>query len=489
MNGVVGRKKAQEILFFAAALLFLAWFGGAADLQRYAVTAAQAVFTTAGFLLAAALAPCLIRLADRKGRIGNALSRSETLRLLLLFALAVLPRAAWWLNYPPRIDSDYQLYVRMGAVYAETGQPEMSSYLLTVAPNAVVYSVFTGLLMRVFGTSAMTLVWAAAVLNVCNIMLLYGAGRKITSGARAFAAAAAFALLPENVFYSNTPGIEAPAMFAMLAGLLLVLSGKGRNNRARFLLSVGGSAALAFSASIRPNAWAALIAAAVWLLRDGGAFRRAKEILPRLIPLLVGAALVFSGLQALNAELFTEQRPVSGLGWSLYEGLDLESGGKWTPEKSARCVEVIDAHDPEEADRIFLNEALERYRGYSFPDKIRLFLRKGGSLWYETRYSVFAAEGTPLCENLDHAARTCWAGCIAVCIFGLLYRFRHRGGPGVSIAAGLPLTVLLLTSAWHEIGTSIGRYHYMLIPFLLLLTMIILPGREELNRLKGGPRV
>ena len=44
-------------------------------------------------------------------------------------------------------------------------------------------------------------------------------------------------------------------------------------------------------------------------------------------------------------------------------------------------------------------------------------------------------------------------------------------------AAGLLLTVILLTTGWHCIGTSIGRYHYMLIPFVLLLTAMLLPGK------------
>ena len=62
------------------------------------------------------------------------------------------------------------------------------------------------------------------ILHVCNILLVYGTGRQIMSGPRAFTAAAVFALLPENIFYSHIPGVEAPAMFTALAGLLLILA-------------------------------------------------------------------------------------------------------------------------------------------------------------------------------------------------------------------------------------------------------------------------
>ena len=44
----------------------------------------------------------------------------------------------------------------------------------------------------------------------------------------------------------------------------------------------------------------------------------------------------------------------------------------------------------------------------------------------------------------------------------------------------LCLVILLLTTAWHEAGTSIGRYHYMLIPFVFLLTGMLLPDSAEI---------
>jgi hypothetical protein len=46
----------------------------------------------------------------------------------------------------------------------------------------------------------------------------------------------------------------------------------------------------------------------------------------------------------------------------------------------------------------------------------------------------------------------------------------------------MPLIIILLTVMWHEIGTSIGRYHYMLIPFVLLSAAILLPGKRELQQ-------
>ena len=470
---------AQGIVFLCAGLLFAVFFFGETDLLGQELWPHQRIGNLAVFLALVLLLPFLVRPVTGSRKLRDFLSRSETRNLLVLFALAAVSRIAWALAVPARIDSDYGLYVRMGQYYAEHGKPEIDNYMLTVAPNAVTYSVLTGILMRLFGASAGTLVVFAEILHVCNILLVYAIGRQFTSGPRAFAAAAVFALLPENIFYSNIPGIEAAAMFPALAGLLLVLYGCRCTQRTRMLLCFGGGAALTFSACIRPNAWVVLAAAAVWLLREKETGQPVQQKALRLAALLAGAALVFCGHTALKSSLFGEQRPVSGLGWSLYEGLDLESGGKWTEEKSKRCIEVIGEYSPEEADAVFRQEALERFRGYSFPEKLRMFLRKGGSLWYESRYAVFSLEGTEHANDWRQAADFCWAVCMAVFIGSLLYRRNKPLSIAGRNAAGLLLTVILVTTAWHMAGTSIGRYHYMLIPFVLLAAALLLPGKGK----------
>ena len=476
MSGTERQNRAERFVFLCTALLFAAFFLGEADLRRQEVFPVQLAGNAAVFVAMAVLTPFAARLTAGRQRLRAFLSRSEIRNLMLLAVIAVLPRIAWGLAVPVRIDSDYGLYVRMGQCYAETGRPEIDNYMLTVAPNTVTYSVLTGLLMRLFGTSAMTLVAFTEILHAANVLLVYGVGRQMTSRARAFAAAAVFALLPENIFYSNTPGIEAPAMFTALAGLLAVLAGRRQKSAGRTLLCGTGGATLVLSACIRPNAYVILFTAAVLLLQEK---EPVKGKVLRLAALLTGAVLVFCGYQALKGQLFVEQQPVSGLGWSMYEGLDLESGGKWTEEKSKRCIEVIGKYGPEEADAIFRQEAMERFRGYSFSQKLRMVLRKGGSLWYESRYSIFAIDTAGTWKGWRQIADFGWYGCLAAFIAGLLYRWRKPMERTAAAGAGLTLAVILLTTAWHCVGTSIGRYHYMLIPFVPLMAAKLLPGHEK----------
>lgn len=466
--------------------MMLAFFWGFLDLDlnRTRITFNQRLMEWAALLAMMAAVPVFLRIPGRRSRAF--LTGHETRSMLLLLGFSIVPRVIWILAFPPRIESDYALYVRMGTTYALTGRPEIDPYMLSVATGAVPYSVLTGLVMRLFGAGASTLVWAAEVLHVCNILLLYLLARNMMTAPRAFYGAAAFALLPENICYSNLPGVEAPALFTLLLGLVLLARARKQAGPRVLFLNGAGGAALVFSACIRPSAWAALAASAILIAaapreEETSASHPARRLFS-LLALILGAALAFGGYKALQGALFTEEKPASGIGWTVYEGLDLESGGKWTEEKSARMTEVINAYPAAEADRIFLTEGLERYRGYSFGEKIRLFLRKGGALWYESMYALFSAEKSAAADGLTAWCYGGWWLCLAAFVFVLLYRAFHPSEKQARRAAALPLIIILLTVLWHGIGTSIGRYHYMLIPFVLLAATILLPGKRELRQ-------
>lgn len=471
------RKRVPELVFGGTALLMACFFIGEMDYCSRETPGLQIAEMTAGFALLILLAFPAVRLFRDRIRLRRG-------RLVLLLAAAIIPRVIWWTAVPPRIDSDYGLYVRLASEYAAQGTIGIDNYLLTVAPNAALYAVLLGLLMRVFGISALTAQAACMAAHVGNIFLLYGIGKKITSTRRAFLAAFLFALLPENVFYSTLPGVEAFALCTMLAGLLLVLCAEGKDVIPQALLWLGGGMLLTFSACIRPNAWAAAAAAVIWLpgRKAAAGFIRRKGLL--LLAFALGAAAVLLWHQAFRDMIFAGAKPANGIGWTLYEGLDLESGGRWTQEKSNRCIEVIGAYSPAEANRIFLDEAMARFRGYSLIEKIRLFLRKEGSLWYESRYSLFSVEGpgtvtVEAFRKLNDFTAFAWAGCLAAWIRCLIYRSRHFISWEHRAGCMICLFIVLATSAWHAAATSIGRYHYMLIPFVLLMLGMMLPGRGE----------
>ena len=475
------RAGVQEIVFFFTALIFAGFFFGELNLRWAEQQPLFRIRDIIVFFAMIVVAPTMTKHFATSHGICAFFPRSNRWYILLLMVLAVLPRLIWWLIVPAKIDSDYRLYIQMGVYFAENGKPMIGDYLLTVAPNLVMYSVLSGLLMCVFGTSESTMIIFVEVLHVFNILLLYGIGRTLTSTRRAFVVAAVFALLPENIFYSHLPGIETPAMFTELLGLLIILNSKGRETVGRVLSYCIGGVLLTISACIRANAYAVLIALMILMLWQRETGQTAGKKILELMALIFGIVVVLVANQGLKNTLFEDQKPANGLGWSMYEGLDLDSGGKWTPEKSARCIEVVEANKPTEANEIFRREALERFRGYSFREKVLMILRKGGALWYETRYSLFSLEGTEAEQRLNRSAHYAWALCMAAFISAMLFRLKRPVEKQIWMAAGFPICVILLTTVWHMIGTSIGRYHYMLIPFILLTAGILLPGSDKAN--------
>ena len=147
MSGTKKRHTTQGIVFCCTGLLFVLFFIGETDLLRQELRLYQQALNLAIFVALITLTSFIIRPVTGSKRLRLLLSHSEVRNLLILFVLAVIPRVIWGLAVPARIDSDYGLYVRMGQYYAERGKPELNNYMLTVAPNAVSYSVLTGLIM------------------------------------------------------------------------------------------------------------------------------------------------------------------------------------------------------------------------------------------------------------------------------------------------------------------------------------------------------
>ena len=502
MTAIRTQKKPAEAAFLCTAFIFLLFFAGLADylcaVVPWAVRAYMpgigdtgAALATAAAVALYAAAFILLYLGMRRLIRGSAFpgirekirAGGDGRNVVLLLAVTAVPRIIWLLAGSPPIVSDYALYAAMGREYAETGTLAIGDYILKIASNVPLYAVLLGCVMRVAGTSAAAAQGFCLLLHTASVLLLYGTGRNLTTRGRAMAAALLFSLLPENIFYAALPGIEAPAMFTMLAGLLLITGTVRRKTAAaQVLTGIAGGGLLAFSACLRPNAWAAAAAAAAWLICR---FRRripARRIITLLAAAAVGAAGVTAWHHAFRDRIFTGEKPAGmALGWPLYEGLDLENAGQWTAEKSARCGEVIAQYSAEESDRIFMTEALERFRGYSFTEKIRMFLRKGGAMWMCSLYAVGGDANDGVRFILPTVlALVSWAVFLMLWMACLVFRGRHpSAGRDDRLGCGLCLAVILLTALWHEFGTSISRYHYMVIPFMALMTAMMAPSSPE----------
>ena len=410
-------------------------------------------------------------------------------KYLFLFVLFWLPRSVFWIMFPPPIESDYAFYTGLGAQYAADGTLGSINYVTKVSPNITMYVAILGTVMRIFGSGADTSQWFCMILNCCNVFLLYAVAKRMMSPARAFVAAVLFAIIPENIFYSVLPGIEAISVFTILLGILLILSTPDKKPVIQILLILTGGVVLALSAFIRSNAWAAVAGAAVWLLlRYRLPLRR---MLAFLAALVVGIGGAWLWHQSFQRRLFPDELPAGGIGWPLYEGLDI-SGGGWTEEKSKRCYEVIENNSAVDADRIFMEEAFARFNSYTFSEKIHMFGRKGGIVWFDSGYSISWIENLSDRITASDIAETGLFICLALWLSCMVSRIWKPLAGAERAACTLCLIFILLTTLWHEFGTSISRYRYMMLPFIMLTIGICLPVKgctprlsRVMTRIKG----
>ena len=417
--------------------------------------------------------PARFLVAPRCAETLRALLPDRKYEYLVLFVLFWLPRILYKICIPVAMESDSALYIGLGAEYAATGTLSSFNHVVKITPNIAIYVAVLGFFMRIFGPGAATAQWFCMILNCANIFLFYALARKLTTRGRAFFAAAVFTLIPENVFYSVIPGIEAISLFTMLSGLLLIFSITGKKPFVQVLLVLAGSVVLSLSAFIRPNAWAAIGCAVLWLLCYCGESRARKAIL--LTAMIVG--LVGSNLwhHAFQRSFFPGEQPVGGLGWTLYEGLDM-NGGAWSEEKAARCREVIEQYNAAESNRVFTEEAWARFHGYSLTDKIRMFIRKGGNVWYDPGYPVLSIKNPTLFTVGGGITALGSFLCVSVWIACMLFRLRRPlQGMGRSTCM-ICLAYILSTTLWHEFGTSIGRYRYMMLTFVILMIAVCYPA-------------
>ena len=135
----------------------------------------------------------------------------------------------------------------------------------------------------------------------------------------------------------------------------------------------------------------------------------------------------------------------------------------------------------------FLKRLQVRLSGYSVGTWAGMFLHKNANMWIENSYAVAALNpllnsgwlGTTIygaVAGLLSAGHAVWMAMLGLSLLAWLRSGRQRLYPVV-----LHLIPVFCLMAWHSFGTSISRYHYVAVPFLLLLTFLVLQPAPDNN--------
>lgn len=413
------------------------------------------------------------------------LSRYTKKNALIVFFMVLLTRLL--LFYFIRIEpvSDYEFYMQEASKYAATGRFDATQYIVIVAPNTVMYIIVLGTLFRLFGSSMLVAQVFNALLLAGSCTLMYLIAERFMKKHMALAATFSFSFLPSTFLYSLLIGTEYIALFPMFFGLYSVIRADEkcemtckRSNCIIWGVVCGFS--LAISNVNRSNALVLWIAILIWLIvriiikPNNKTWR-----IGILISVIVSFWAISAGYGVVRDELFEGRGGDISFGWTLYEGLDYEGAGAWTEEKSRVLYDVIENYPEDEVQSTLFQLAVKRVSEYSIAKWMGMFLRKGIQVWaYDDYAYVFVKNtaGDSIIRLSDYEnsivsiMNTTWlVHLICYMLSTARYVLKKRKSQNDEKLYLIIVPVLLLV-IWHSFATSICRYHYMIVPFTMLMT-------------------
>ena len=432
--------------------------------------------------------------------VAGAVWAAGAFLLLRRVSVRVPRRAALWLGLGCfvlnliwvlviRIEpfSDYFKYWQTACALAR-GEALPESWYLSLYPHILGTASFLSLFVRLFGESVLAVSLVNVLLTTLSCLLLYRLGSELYGEETGFLAGLLWAVDPCKMMLNSLVFSEPLYTCLILLFFLLVTRLERRIDAGAplsslLLRSACLGAVLLFVNLIRPIAAILWIALAIWLLflrgraltSAAGWKRRAPALALMLCVYVLGGRLWTGHVEKLlGTEVATT--PV----YNIYVGFNEETQGQWSAEDmdllTAYHEQGMSAPEAQAALTPHLRERLAS--GIDFP---RLFANKlfaflgadqlGGYTYRFTRPELFYKLCMGICNVFYY-------GVFLAALAGLWRLLKSR-----ALDAGLlpPLFFLGLTLA-HMLVEVSDRYHYSLIPILILYAALGFAGQFHSQR-------
>ena len=402
--------------------------------------------------------------------------------LALLLALCFLLNLAWVLSFRLEPTMDFATFWSTARALAGEDVAMLKQYV-ALFPHILGYSAFLSLFLRLFGSGPLV----APVLNVCLTTLSGYFLFRLMRRWRGLDAAAfvllIWALFPSKLLY-NTMVLSEPWYTCLLLGFLCLVSEletRPFSPAAAAGLSAVAGLLLRLVNAARPIAAVPILALLIWLLllrKEHGRerLRRWAGFVALLLAVYLAAGPLWTGF----ARRVLEEDPAPVPGYSLYVGMNMESMGSYSEEDMALLSHYrYDFPDSSavKAQQQMLEEARARFHD---PDtrlaplffvKLRTFLGndEGGAYYSQAGLSGRAYSLLALYSNV-------WYYALALLALWGALRLLRSGDRRCLLLA--PLYVIGLTLAQLLVEVA-ARYHYSIIPMLLLLAGFACAGQTE----------
>lgn len=453
---------------------------GAFKSRSYTVAFAAALVLVGAAILLARKLPRELHLLERLGAVKTGLILTGLCFVLnYLFSL--------WLRVEPSVD--YYTFWLAACQLAEGVEFSYGNYL-SLFPHILGYSTFLSWFLRIFGQHVNVAVMLNVILSTMSgvvIYLLCLRWRGLKTAAIAFFL---WAICPSKMIYNTLVLPEPLYTFLILLSILIIteLDFRAGDGKARFWLwcIAGFAAALVLRAvnAARPIAAVPIIAFFIWLLLLRGEKLKDKMQWKRWIAfaLVMIAAYVPLGSawdNHLSGKLGAE--PAAFPGYSIYVGFNTQSMGSYLDEDMQLLLELSlqPGATPSSAQAEMFELAKARI-GSGEIDFVQLFSAKlrtllgndEGAAYYASRayYPEWVTDSSAGLSPAMYAAcavisNVFYYAVIMLALLGTVNIWKERRKSTVHM---LPLFVLGLTLA-HMLVEVSGRYHYSMIPMLVML--------------------
>ena len=381
--------------------------------------------------------------------------------------------------------SDYEEYWQVACALA-AGKPIPDAWYVAMYPHILGTATFLSGLIRLFGESVFAVTVVNVLLTSLSCTLIWLLGRELLSEEEAFLAALLWSFTPCKMMLGSLVFSEPLYTLLILLFFRLFLYLKTKLTAAGPMpwAALGGLALLGLLLAliniVRPIAVILIIAVVLWVLFLRGAEGKSLRLWGLWLLTLVAMLGLYKGALTLwdgHVERVLGQEPASVPWYNIYVGLNEKTGGRYTDKDMDLLTSYLkQGMSAEEAQRHMIPHVAERLDSVqNFPkllsSKLFDFLGNdelGGYTYRFTRSPLFVKICMLLCNVFYYSIFL--AG-----IQGLVQFFRSR-----ALGAGLllPLFFLGLTLA-HMLVEVANRYHYSLIPILIIFAARGLTGGER----------
>lgn len=398
---------------------------------------------------------------------------------VVLSLLCLLINGVFAYLFRPVQAADYRTLFQVARDLAAGNHPGMKDYV-AMFPHILGYSSFLSIFLRAFGPNLSVAVAVNVILTTVSGFILFRLLCRMTD---LFSASAAFCLwiiCPSKLFY-NTMSLSEPYYTCLLLLFLLLITrvsaALDRGDGNRYLITAISAALsgliLTLVQASRPIAVIPLLALMIWvlLLMHMESLRRTWKGWALFILITVGCYTAGQSAWKNYAAQQLEQVPPSLPGYNIYVGFNPETNGSYSDEDMTLFQDRYFGEyerNAEAAQQSMLEDAKLRITatGSGLP---RLMLAKLKTLLGHDEGGVFYAMESLSTRQYSISCMLSNVWYYLVCIltvFGALRIWRSRESGSILVVV-LFVVGLILAQMLVEVA---ARYHYSLIPMLLLVS-------------------